>query len=353
MRIFQKYLVGLYLKNLLIVFSALSLFYVGIDILQNLKDLPPSANLQTLYFLYKFLDSINYLLPISLIFAMIFTKLGMIKNNELVSLYSFGISKNSIITPIFFISLIITLIHILLNATPFAYAGEYAKNIKKYHRASSGSNDLFLKNFDTYIYIKHLNPFKKEAENLKLFVTRNGDLEKIIKAEKAVFKNNSWELEEVTIIKKPKVSLQNGGKLEIESKKSLKTLKNFKPKIIKNVFEGKTNFSIIDAYYAIKLLKPQEINVEKIKGILYLLTVFPLFAPFFILASFYYIPISARFFDTALFGTIFILSSLVLWGILFILAKITINGILLPEIGIVLPVSVLIITAISLYIKHK
>ncbi len=353
MKIFQKYLVLLYLKNLSIIFLALSLFYVGIDILQNLKDLPNSANLQILYFLYKFLDAINYILPISLIFAMIFTKLKMIKNSELVSLYSFGISKNSVIIPIFLISLIITLFYIALNATPFAYASEYAKNIKKYHQITSSSNDLFLKNFDTYIYIKYLNPFKKEAIGLKLFVTKNGDLKKIIKAKKGVFKNNLWELKDVVIVNKPKVSIKGGGKLEIEHKKSLKTLENFKPKIIKNVFEGKTNFSIIDAYYAIKLLKPQEINVEKIKAILYLLVVFPLFAPFFILASFYYIPISARFFDTALLGTVFILTSLVLWGILFILAKITINGIVLPEIGIVLPIATLMIVAIFLYLKHK
>jgi len=353
MKIFQKYLVILYIKNFFIVFIALSLFYVGIDILQNLKNLPDSANLQILYFLYKFLDSVNYILPISLIFAMIFTKLKMIKNSELVSLYSFGISKNSVIIPIFSISLLITLFYIFLNATSFAYANEYAKNIKKYHRLASSSNDLFLKNFDTYIYIKYLNPFKKEAVGMKLFVTENGDLKKIIKAKKAVFKDNSWELRDVVIVKKPKVSIKGGGKLEIEKKDKMTALSDFKPKIIRNVFEGRTSFSIIDAYYAIKLLKPQEINIEKIKGILYLMTIFPLFAPFFILASFYYIPISARFFDTALLGTVFILSSLVLWGILFILAKITINGIMIPEVGIVLPIALLMSVAIFLYLKHK
>ncbi len=354
MRIFQKYITKQYLKNFFIVFLALSLFFVGIDLLQHLKDVPSSANLQILYIIYKFLESINYLLPISLIFAMIFTKLKMIKNSELISLYSFGISKNMVITPIFLLSLLITVIYISLNATPFAYSGEYAKNIRKYKRVGTSSFDLFLKNYDTYVYIKYLNPFTKTAKDLKLFVTKNGDLERIVTAKRGVFKNNIWELYEVNILYKPKLSENNlSFGLKIEKKKKIFALKNFKPKIITNVFEGKTSFTIIDAINAIKLLKPQDINIEKIKASLYLMTVFPLFAPFFILISFYYIPISGRFFDTALLGAILIIGSLVLWGMLFILAKITINGIVAPEIGILAPVLFLIFISGFLYFKNR
>jgi len=353
MKIFQKYIMMIYLKNFIVVFLALCLFYVGIDMIQSLKDLPNSANLQILYFIYKFFDSVNYILPLSLIFAMIFTKMKMIKSSELISLYSFGITKNSVIMPIFLLSFVITLVYISLNMTSFAYSNEYAKNIKKYKHLASTSSDLFLKNYDTYIYIKKLNPFKKEAQGLKLFVTKKGDLKEIIEAKKAYFKNNLWELKNVTVIKKPKASLDFKGSLEITKKDTLQTLKNFKPNIIKNVFEGKSSFTILDAFYAIKLLKPQEINIEKIKAILYIMTIFPLFAPFFILTSFYYIPISGRFFDTALLGTVFILSALVLWGVLFILAKITVNGILLPEVGILLPILLLFVLSVFLYIRYK
>ncbi len=353
MKIFQKYISILYLKNLFIIFLALSTFFVGIDLLQHLKDIPSSANLQILYIIYKFLESLNYILPISLIFAMIFTKIKMIKNSELIALYSFGISKNMIITPIFLISLFITLIYIALNATPFAYSGEYAKNIRKYNTLTSTSSDLFLKNYDTYVYIRSLNPFTKEAKDLKLFVTSNGDLKEIINAKSGVFEDNLWKLKEVKIIHKPKISQNNLQGLKIEERESLNTLKDFKPKIITNIFEGKTSFTIIDAINAIKLLKPQDISIEKIKASLYLMTVFPLFAPFFILMSFYYIPISGRFFDTLLLSTVFVLGSLILWGILFILAKITINGILPPEIGIVLPIFILFVYSSYLYIKHK
>ncbi len=353
MRIYQKYISLLYLKNLAVVFLALSLFFVGIDLLQHLKDIPSSANLQILYIIYKFLESINYILPISLIFAMIFTKMKMIKNSELISLYSFGISKNMVITPIFLISLLITLIYIALNATPFAYSGEYAKNIRKYKRLASTSSDLFLKNYNTYVYIKYLNPFTKSAKDIKLFVTKNGDLNKIISAKSARFKNNVWELNNVEIIHKPKVSENKMGAIKIDKKDKIFALQNFKPKIITNIFEGKTSFTIIDAINAINLLKPQDLNIEKIKASLYLMTIFPLFAPFFILLSFYFIPISSRFFDTALFATVFILASLILWGILFVLAKITINGIISPEIGILLPILALFLYSIYLYIKNK
>ena len=49
MSLYARYVGWVYLKTFLIVFGALELFYVGIDLLTNLKELPASANLQLLY----------------------------------------------------------------------------------------------------------------------------------------------------------------------------------------------------------------------------------------------------------------------------------------------------------------
>ena len=57
-------------KYFVILFVALTLFYVGIDILTNLKSMPASANLKLLYFGLTSLTAVNYVLPLSLIFAL-------------------------------------------------------------------------------------------------------------------------------------------------------------------------------------------------------------------------------------------------------------------------------------------
>lgn len=49
MKIFQKYIGWTYFKYFVILFVALEFFYVGIDVLTNLKDFPQSANLGLLY----------------------------------------------------------------------------------------------------------------------------------------------------------------------------------------------------------------------------------------------------------------------------------------------------------------
>ena len=115
----------------MILFVALTLFYVGIDILTNLKDMPASANLKLLYFGLTSLTAVNYVLPLALIFALITSKFSMIRSNELVSFYALGIDKNRLIKPPFYIALAITFIYVGLNFTPFAYAYEYGRKYRE------------------------------------------------------------------------------------------------------------------------------------------------------------------------------------------------------------------------------
>jgi len=104
MKLYARYVGWVYIKSFFIVFLALELFYVGIDLLTNLKDLPPSANLQLLYVGLTSLSAISYVLPLSLIFALIILHVNMVRSNELISFYALGISKNKLILPPFLIA---------------------------------------------------------------------------------------------------------------------------------------------------------------------------------------------------------------------------------------------------------
>ena len=80
---------------------------------------------------------------------------------------------------------------------------------------------------------------------------------------------------------------------------------------------------------------------------------FPLFAPFMVLILYYYMPVTGRFASLAIasFGAIFI--SLCIWGVLFLLIRLSINGAIAAELGIILPVIILMLFAGYQFYKHR
>ena len=81
MSILTKYILKKYLLNFIIVLISLELFFVGIDFLQNFKNLPESANLQLLYILYNGFFTLTLALPLSIVFGWVITLVIFIKNN--------------------------------------------------------------------------------------------------------------------------------------------------------------------------------------------------------------------------------------------------------------------------------
>jgi len=351
-KIYQRYITFIFLKNFFIIFASLQFFYLGLDLMQHLKKLPDSANLQILYSLYTFLNAINYTLPVSILFAMIVSKFYLIKNNELIAMYASGVSKNRLIKPIFFSSLVIVILYVGLNFTNFAYSKDYAHNILTKSTLATTYNNLFLKYFDKYIYMKKLNPLKKEATGVKIFDLNGSDLRSITNAKSAKFQQDYWVLNDVKVTYKPSV-IKKDAKLSLKSYKQHKDLKGYKPKIIENLYEGKSSFSIMDAIEAINLFLTQSVNIVKIKATLFKMTIFPFFAPLLSLILFYYMPVSIRFFNLALVSSVFVFISLVSWAILFMLVKMSMNSVLSPEIGIILPIVLLAFFALYLYRKNR
>lgn len=341
------------MKNFFIIFVSLQFFYVGIDVLSKYKDFPDSANLQLLYIVFKTLDASNYAIPLSIVFAMIVTKFAMIKSNELVTLYAVGVTKKSVVKPLFLSALSISLIYISLNLTPFAYAYEYSRNLLKFNTIATSSTSLFLKNNNEYIYFKQLDPIRKQATGIKIFEVVDNDLHKITSAKSGYFYNDSWVLEDVLITKKPKVHSIDGEGLIQTKMQSHTTLKDFRPKIIENVHKGAYNMSILDTIDALEFFSDQDINLARIRTLLYSHLFFPLFAPFLVVILFYKLPISSRFFNMAFLSFIFIFTTLSTWGILFILTKLSATSVILPEIGVILPIFLLGLYASRQYYKEN
>ncbi len=338
----KRYLSWLYFKNFFVILFSLVLFFVGLDFLQVFRKLPDSANLQVLYVLYQMLRGIDILMPVSLVFAMISLKVYLIKSNELVALYALGYSKRGILKPIFFTSLLLTLLYLFLHFTSFTYAQEYADNIKKYNSLMSATKNLFFKYNNSYVYFERLIPLKKVAYGVRIFETNGTKVQKIVIAKEADFILDHWHIKNATIIK------DLGRRIETATK-SLDSLYGYVPKILDSVYEGKTNISLMDAIYALELFKKQKIDLGRIEAVIFYNIFYPFFAPILMIIIFYFVPISARFFSLNLFSFGAVIATLIVWGVLFVLAKLAFSGTLSAEVAILGPIATLFVIALLFY----
>lgn len=353
MNLYARYVGWLYFKYFVILFVALTLFYVGIDILTNLKSMPASANLKLLYFGLTSLTAVNYVLPLSLIFALIASEFSMIRSNELVSFYALGIDKNRLIKPPFYIALAITFIYVGLNFTPFAYAYEYGRNIVKLSNLSRTSSDIFLKFEGKFVYMDSLNPISGEAKDVRIFDINGSNLRSVTFGLSARFVDDLWLVKQAKIVNLPQnIKLGEKG-LDIKRLGELKTLENFKPKTIENAAAESSAITISDAVDYIQAFKNEGIGLNSVKTTLYNLAFSPFFAPFMVLIIYYFLPVTGRFFNLALKSFIFTIASLCVWGALFVMMRFARNGVISPEIGVLLPVILLGAYAFYLHFKAR
>ena len=349
MNLYARYVGWLYFKYFMILFIALTLFYVCIDILTNLKDMPASANLKLLYFGLTSLTAVNYVLPLALIFALITSKFSMIRSNELVSFYALGIDKNRLIKPPFYIALSITFIYVGLNFTPFAYAYEYGRNIVKLSNLSRTSSDIFLKFEGKFVYMDSLNPISGEAKDVRIFDINGSNLRSATFGESGRFIDDAWLLKNAKIVNLPQnIKLGEKG-LDIKTPSELKTLENFKPKTIESASAESSAITIPDAVDYILAFKDEGIGLNSTKTTLYNLAFAPFFAPFMVLIIYYFLPITGRFFNLALKSFIFTIASLCVWGALFVMMRFARNGVVSPEVGVLLPI--ILLGAYAFYLR--
>ena len=348
-----RYIAFHYLKYFFVILIALVMFTVGFDYIQNAPKLPDSANLVLLYLMYKSFFAVDTMLPLSLIFAMIATKIFFIRSNALVAFYALGYSKTDVLKPFVVVSSLMIVLFISLHTTSFARAQEYAKNIRTTSQHLQPTSNLFFTFSDQYVYFGKLLPLQQRAEDIRIFRVKANALHEVLVAKSAEYRDGYWYIKEVDLIRKPDVlSFANEG-IAIEKKNDLKLLKDFKPKILDQVYEGKVNFTIIDAIDAFRLLYDQNVNTDRIKSALYKIFIYPFFVPCLVVIIFFFVPISSRFLNLSLFSFGAILATLIMWGMMFMLIELSNNKTIPSEIGIVMPIVILFFGALHQWRRNR
>lgn len=348
-----KYIALHYIRYFLIILSALVLFLVGFDYLGSSEKLDISANLLLIYVVYKSFYAIDLLLPLSLVFAMIATKISLIRSNALVSFYSLGYSQKDILKPFIVVSGAAILIFIAVHGiSNFARADEFAKNIRKNAQYLNPSRDLFFTYGDKFVYFSEMLPLQESAKNIRVFTLKNGSLREVLVAKMAHYKDNSWFIESADIIAKPNELDFNSTGIKVTEQNKLAILEGFRPKMLDQIYEGKVNFTIGDAMDAYFLLKSQKINTDIVRSSIYKIFIHPFFAPLLIIVIFFLVPISARFLNISLFGFTAISSSLGVWAILFMLIELSNHKTLPSEVAILAPTIMLLFAALWQYRRY-
>lgn len=348
-----RYIATHYIRYFLVIMFALVLFMVGFDYMDNASDLPSSANIVLIYLMYKSFFAIDMLLPLALVFAMIATKLALIRSNALVAMYALGYSKTDVLKPFLVVSSSIVFLFIALHATSFARADEYSNNIRQTQQYLQPTSDLFFTFEDKYVYFGRLFPLQEKAEDVRIFTVRNSALVEVVVAKSAVYYDNCWHIKKAHLISKPEQPSLNSAGVAIDEADNLRLLENFRPKILDQVYEGKVNYTIIDAIDAITLLESQKINVDRVKSALYKIFVYPLFVPCLIVIIFFFVPISPRFLNVSLFSFGAILGTLLVWGILFTMIELANTKTIPSEVGVIMPIIIMFFAAFFQWHRHR
>jgi lipopolysaccharide export system permease protein len=345
------YISKIYLRYFAIVLSGLVLFFIIIDYIQIARKLPPSTNVQILYLYYKTLHASSILTPLALLFGAVLTLSKLVRDNTLIALYSVGYSNKSVVSPIFFIAVFITLFTIALHTTDYAYSEAKAKSIIDRDELENSENLFFKYDITSekgeqksyYIFFSKLYPFQKLAEGVRMFSIRDGHLAEIVRAKHAIYDGKRWVISSARFLYNSKNLLLNEKAIEIRDFDKLFVLKGFKPKILEKIYEKSSNFNLQELFEAITLLNLKEFSTEKLLVSFYSIVSFPFFAPLLILLLFKFLPVSSRFSNLSLYIFTAILISLLTWGVLFALLKLSLTGVIAGEIGVVLPIVLLAI----------
>lgn len=339
--LFFKTVSFLYLRYCLIILASLTAFMVGFDLMGNTAGLPSSANLLIIYVVYKWMYAIDMMLPISLVFAFIAALVELIRSNALTAFYALGYSRLKVLVPFVFVATFLILVHIFAHATSFARANEYADNLRETSQVLTPTNNLFFTHEGNYIYFGSLNPLTQSAQEIRIFTFSNGILTEALSAQEAHYEDRYWVIQKAHLIRPPATLDLKGKGIVTKDAQTIHVLHDFRPKILDQIYEGKVNFTIMDALDAKKLLKMQNIDLSKVTSSLYRIFATPWFALMMILVVYTYAPIGARFVNLSFYSFGAILGTLIVWGLLFMSGELSNNKTLSPEVGILAPIVLL------------
>jgi len=347
-----RYVVYHYGKNFLILLLGLSLAIVLIDFLQHAAQLHGGINRKVLYMYYTWQKMLALIYPLIILFALAWTQITFINRNIFVAFFSFGYTRRQLLKPFFFSALVIYLFFTLLQTTGFAYGHDNARAILNQEENRLRVHDLFFKYNDSFVFVKQLDPVRKELRDVMIFMIRDQQVARILSFPVAGYREDFWVARQVVIRSK---RYDSAGKLvgfRTETKDRMKLLEGYRPRMIRQIYQGKA-LTLTDGFKAWSLLHRQGLDTNKIKAALYNKIFMPLFSLALLTVIFFKTPPYQRFVRRERLWVYSLGSTMLTWALLFALYRLGINGVVDPDFAQIVPVLLLAGYAGTLYRRER
>jgi lipopolysaccharide export system permease protein len=346
-----RYIAWHYGRNFLILLLGLSLAVVFIDFLQYAQKIPGGVNRKILYAFYTWEYMLVLIYPLVILFALAWTQIAFIYRNTFVSLFSFGYSRERILLPFLAVATGIYLLFVALHLTPFAQGRDKARAIL-HSKKEEKVRDLFFKYNDAFVFVKQLDPVRKELHEGMIFRREGRQVTEITRFPLARFERGRWVAPEAVV--RSKIYDAEGGMTGFHDRteRGLTVLEGYRPRIFKQIYEGKS-LTLPDGFAAWRLLVRQGLSADKIKSTIYNILVMPLFALAMLVILFFRTPPYHRFVRKERLWVALLGSSMLVWALLFALYRLGINGAINPDFGQSTVVLVLAVYAAYLTLRER
>jgi lipopolysaccharide export system permease protein len=205
--IMDRYIAKEFLKFFaasVIVFTTL---FMAVEMLSTIWQLQAASTLIWAYYILKVPMIVYQMTPVSCLMATIFTVSTLSRSNELVALFSAGVSLARATAPILVMTVVIAvasffvsdkLIPIFTKKRNYVYYVEIKKTPSLYYTVKT--NKIWYRSKDLIYNIKTFNPEKNLVQGLTIYYFDNQwHLVQLINAAQAVFEGSNWNLSDGSV----------------------------------------------------------------------------------------------------------------------------------------------------------
>jgi len=132
MKILDRYILREFLKPLFYILTGFSMMTIVFDLFGHLSafmEAQASLILIARYYSCVFLQTLEYILPASLLFATLYTQWRMARSNELTAMRSCGVGFSRIMAPYLFVALTFSIASVILKEVVTPHTTQWAKSI--------------------------------------------------------------------------------------------------------------------------------------------------------------------------------------------------------------------------------
>lgn len=230
---FVLHIIDRYILKFFLLFFILSLLvfvslFFSVDFMSTFIQKNIGLGVVARYYLYQTPDILHQMIPIASLMATVFTLSSLNRSNELIALFSLGMSLARVSAPVLGAVAVISTLGFWVGNKVLPKTNQmknyiYFTEVKKKPSLYSTikTNKIWYRSENILFNIKTLNASAKRAEGLNLYYfDKDWNLSQLITAESMIMKPEFWELE--------------NGKVTLFTKDSSFPLtKNFKQKTVK------------------------------------------------------------------------------------------------------------------------